>query len=191
MEQCIKKHGTKLGDIGKLTKNIEVFCKGLRANKVKASKEAFDELPGVVQCLFLSHAYNILKNKDEYSDDSYLTAFRLFKLFRGKDMKEKDVYESYNNSGVEKLYKEASEASKGSPGATRTRKTYEKEYQKHPSPVNDNDPLHVFYTSLYQEDPKNRLAITWLTEHGVYDGEDREKLISKYKKLAEKSKLIH
>jgi hypothetical protein len=75
-------------------------------------------------------------------------------------------------------------------GSKRTKKTYDEEYQKFEEPPDDTDPLYIFYTSLYEQKPKSRLAITWLTEHGVYDGDDRKTLVEKYKKLAEKGELI-
>ena len=77
-----------------------------------------------------------------------------------------------------------------SPAVPKQSKKYEKEYQRYEAPQDTLDPLYVYYTSLYSQNPKSRLAITWLTEHGVYEGPDREKISKLYKKLAEAGKLI-
>ena len=212
MDPCGK--NGKVKDETKTIKNIEKFCSLLRANKVKDSKEAFVNLPLVVQCMFLHYAWGILSNKSKHSEDSYRSAFYLFKLFRGKDMKEVETYLKYNKlRSLEKLYKLAREwnranTSKGtssasrssasrspasrksvSPGA-RSSKKYEKEHQRYEAPKDELDPLYVYYTSLYNENPASRLAITWLTEHGVLEDEDRNKIVKLYLKLVAKSKLI-
>lgn len=186
MEQC----KTKYPDVPKNLKDIESFCNLLRNNKVKESKEAFVKLPLLVQCLFLHHGWNIISNKSKHSEDSYLTAFYLFKLFRGKEMKESDIYSKYVKlKTLEKYYKTASEWSKktsktpGKSNTPRGSKKYDKEYQRYESPKDELDPLYVFYTSLYKQNQKSKLAIRWLTEHGVFEGEERENLIKLYKKL--------
>lgn len=69
-------------------------------------------------------------------------------------------------------------------------KKYDKEYQRYAEPSSSTDPLYIFYTSLYQEVPESKLAITWLTEHGVYEGDERSELLSKYKSLAAKDQLV-
>jgi len=205
MDQCKKKYGS-IKDQAKTAKDIEKFCGLLQANKVKDSKEAFVKLPMVVQCLFLHHAWDILSKKSKHSEDSYLTAFYLFKLFRGKDMKEKEIYSKFTKlQTLEKMYKSALEwnrkaspskpksgtSSKSkSPGLPRVSTKYDKEYQRYEGPKDELDPLYVYYTSLYTQNPKSRLAVTWLTEHGVYEGSDREKTVKIYKKLAEAGKLI-
>jgi hypothetical protein len=202
MDSCKKNHGG-VKDEAKAVKDIEKFCALLKANKVKDSKEAFSKLPMVVQCLFLHHAWDILSKKSKHSEDSYLTAFYLFKLFRGKDMKEKEIYSKYSKlKTLEKMYKSASEwnrkaspkttgSSSKSPGLPKiSSRAYDKEFQRYEAPKDEVDPLYVYYTSLYLQNPKSRLAVTWLTEHGVYEGPDREKIIKVYKKLAEAGKLI-
>jgi hypothetical protein len=203
MDQCKKKYGS-VKDQSKTVKDIEKFCELLQTNKVKDSKEAFAKLPMVVQCLFLHHAWNILSKKSKHSEDSYLTAFYLFKLFRGKEMKEQEIYSKYTKlKTLEKMYKSAlewnrksspskpkSSTSSKSPGLPKSSKKYDKEYQRYEGPKDELDPLYVYYTSLYIQNPKSRLAITWLTEHGVYEDSDREKIVKIYKKLAEAGKLI-
>jgi hypothetical protein len=203
MDPCGKYR--KVKDETKTIKNIEKFCSLLRANKVKDSKEAFVNLPLVVQCMFLHHAWGILSNKSKHSEDSYRSAFYLFKLFRGKDMKEIETYLKYNKlPSLEKLYKLAlewnrentssgskSRSRKGTASSTsRSSKKYEKEHQRYEAPKDELDPLYVYYTSLYSENPASRLAITWLTEHGVLEDEDRNKIVKLYLKLVAKGKLI-
>lgn len=192
-----KKYSAKIKNIPKELSNIQDFCSSLCANKVKESKEKFLKLSYIVQCMFLEYAWNIISAKTKHSDDSYLTAFRLFKLFRGKDMKEKPIYARYLTlKSLEPNYKKALEWNRKSPVSTKkspsvsAKTKYDKEYQRKPEPVDDADPLRIFYVSLYLEKPSSPLAITWLTEHGVYDGEERKQLIKKYKKLADKNGLI-
>lgn len=194
---CVKKHGKlKKKDMATAVSRIEEFCGLLRANKVKDSKELFLQLPYVIQCLFLHYSWQILSKKSKYSDDSYLTAFRLFKLFRSKELKAKPIYSKYLSlKTVETQYKNALEWNrKVSPSTkstgNRTRKKYDKEFQKAVEPSSETDPLYIYYTTLYKQKADSPLAITWLTEHGVYDGEERKKLIKKYKKLSEKGKLV-
>jgi hypothetical protein len=198
MEQCKKKYGG-VKNQEKTVADIEKFCTLLRANKVKDSKEAFSSLPMFVQCLFLHHSWDILSKKSKHSEDSYQTAFYLFKLFRGKEMKEKEVYSRYTKlKTLEKMYKSALEWNRKTPKiskeratpVSRTSKKYSKEFQRYEQPKDELDPLYVYYTSLYSQNPKSRLAITWLTEHGVFEGSDREKISKNYKKLAEEGNLI-
>lgn len=187
MEQCKTKYANPK-DLPKTFKDIESFCNLVRNNKVKESKEGFVKLPLLVQCLFLHHAWDIISHKAKYSEDSYLTAFYLFKLFRGKEMKESDMYSKYGKlKTLEKYYKSASEWNKKTP-VSKTRsprgsKKYDMEYQRYESPKDELDPLYVFYTSLYKQNGGSKLAIRWLSEHGVFEGEEREKLIKLYKKL--------
>ena len=77
--------------------------------------------------------------------------------------------------------KSPSSRSKSTPA--RTRKNYDKKYQKHDEPSNEVDPLYIYYTSLYDENPKSKLAIVWLAEHGIFEGTDREMLEKKYEKV--------
>jgi hypothetical protein len=69
-------------------------------------------------------------------------------------------------------------------------KVYDKEYQKIMAPTFELDPLYLYYTSLYSQKPKSPLAITWLTIHGVFDGNKRDKLVKQYEELKSSDKLI-
>jgi hypothetical protein len=86
--------------------------------------------------------------------------------------------------------RKATKSGSKSPGLPKQSKKYDKEFQRYEGPKDELDPLYVYYTSLYVQNPKSRLAITWLSEHGVYEGSDREKIIKIYKKLVETGKLI-
>jgi hypothetical protein len=191
---CEKKY-PKIKDENKVVKDIEKFCSLLKANKVKDSKEAFLNLPLLVQCLFLHHSWNILSKKSKHSEDSYLAAFYIFKLFRGKDMKEKEIYSRYDKlKTLEKFYKSAVEWNKKegksitgkSKSVSKSSKKYAKEYQKHPEITDENDPLYIFYTTLLAEKPNSVLAISWLTEHGIFDGKKRESIVKKYEQIKKK-----
>lgn len=208
---CIKKYGN-VKNQPETIKKIEVFCKLLRANKVKATQEDFMKLPPVVQCIFLQKGYEILSGKiGKNNEDAYLAAFRLFKLFRAKSMKDEKIYANYTKlKELDDHYKKALQWNRDREGKTKTKedgddgekkkttstrasrskKSYEKTYQKAAS-VEDDNALYFFYTSLYAEKPKSPLAITWLTEHGMLEGKARKELEAKYEKLIENKELIH
>jgi hypothetical protein len=63
---------------------------------------------------------------------------------------------------------------------------YDKEYQKYPEPESQIDPLYIYYTSLFKEKPESKLAILWLTEHGIFEGDERDELVDEYKKIKSK-----
>jgi hypothetical protein len=210
MEQCLKYNTIKKKDVPEILKKIEKFCKLLSANKVKDSKVVYTELPLVVQCLFLRTALTILKKKSKYSEQSYQNAFYFLKLFRGELKKDKiysDIITKDLVFGVEEDYKKAlkwNKAMGSSKGSSPTSKSssksskssskgtlkksskksskYSLNYQKHETPPSD-DPLYIYYTTLYQENPNSKIAIKWLTEYGVYEGDDREELEDKYENL--------
>lgn len=62
------------------------------------------------------------------------------------------------------------------------KKSYDKEGQKYDTPPS-GDALYVFYTSLYEEKPNSNIAVVWLTERGVFEGDERKKLVQKWKKI--------
>ena len=66
---------------------------------------------------------------------------------------------------------------------------YSKKYQKYKE-IEDTDPLYIFYYSCYKENPESRLAITWLSEHGIFSSSKRDELEKKYEKLKEQNLLI-
>lgn len=196
---CLKAHG-KPSDVGKTIASINRFCSLLRANKVKDSKEAFLSLHKTVQCIFLEAGWQILSHRTKYSEDSYKTAFLLFKLFRGKEMKELPIYNKMANlKTLDKLYKTAGQVwkksgtSSSSSGVKKVAKEkagkYDKKFQRYPSP-DENDSLYIYYTTLLKQRPDSKLAVTWLTEHGLLEGNEREKIEIIYSKLKDKGKLI-
>jgi hypothetical protein len=169
MENCESKFG-KIKSPKKEIVKLGSFCKLLSTNKVKNSKEEFLELDQATQCLLLYYAHRILNSKLNVPDKIYRNAFYLFKLFRGKDMKEIKTYSLYKNQALESLYKKAlewnrenSSSSKSSPSSKRTKKVFTKKFQKYES-KKELDPLYIYYTSLYAEKPKSQLAVTWLVD---------------------------
>lgn len=197
MSDCDKVYG-KITNPETVLPLLDEFCQNLTQNKVKNAKETFEKLPKTVQCYFLKYAYNILSNKTKFTDDNFLRAFYVFKLFRGKPTRELDTYKEYLSKG-ETYYKYALKwwqenktvTGVKQPGvASRARVKYDKKFQKYAEPANEIDPFYIFYTSLYTENPSSHLAITWLTEHGVYEDEKREELESLYEKLAKEKKLV-
>jgi hypothetical protein len=187
-------------NIDRAIEKIEIFCRLLSVNKVKETKEAFLDFPESIQCMFLAQGYDILSKKVRGDDFAYRNAFYLFKLFRSKDMKDtssyskgpgklaateifyKKAYEWYklNSSKVVPSKSPSTKSSKSVPA--KSRKNYAKKYQKHETST-ELDPLYIYYTSLYDENPKSKLAIVWLAEHGILDGADRESLEKKYEKI--------
>lgn len=59
-----------------------------------------------------------------------------------------------------------------------TKGNFDKKYQKYETPEED-DALYLFYSSLYDENPKSKLAISWCLEHGLFEGDKRKKLEKK------------
>jgi hypothetical protein len=75
--------------------------------------------------------------------------------------------------------------------APKTKKKYDKKYQKYEEPL-PNSSQYTFYTSLYAEKGNSSLAITWLTEHGVFENNDpkRAELVRNYEELVKKGQVF-
>jgi hypothetical protein len=178
METCKEKYPEELD--GKDVKNkIENFCKLLNANKVKASKEAFLELPLTVQCMFLHYGFDALK------DEENTTAFYLFKLFTASEMKNIQTYTDFEKKKeILNLYKESlnwykENKENGSGKDKATTKTMVKAKSRSGSKTTSKsgkklkeytvgDPLYVYYTTLYKEKgKKSKIAVKWLEERGI------------------------
>lgn len=183
METCKEKYPEELDE--KDVKNkIENFCKLLNSNKVKASKEAFLELPLVVQCMFLHYGFDALKNEEN------TTAFYLFKLFTTSEMENIQTYTDFEKKKeILNLYKESlnwykenkgtSSASKGKARSASKTATKEKAKSRSTSKTKAKagkklkeytvgDPLYVYYTTLYKEKgKKSKIAVKWLEERGI------------------------
>lgn len=187
MVNCKEKYND-VKDTQKAILMIEKFCKFLKANKLADSKKLFSELPYAVQCLFLEYSWNIISKKSKYSESSVQTAAFVFKLFRSKEMKEKEIYKKYKNlKTLDEHYNSALKKSK------KTKQKFDKEFQKHEEITKETDPkyeyfksLKVYYTSLYEQNPSSKIAVIWLTEHGIYDDEKRKEIVQKYKKINKK-----
>ena len=185
-------------------KRINEFCELLQANKVKDSKASFINLPFIVQCMFLENGWSILSHQSRHSAKSVRSAFFLFKLFRGAEMKGKRIYARFTALPKLDAYFKRAKAKQSTFPAVKTtetrrkkpttvsraRKKYSKEGQRYEAPKSELDPLYLFYTSLYAENPKSALAITWLTEHGVLDGAERSSLVRRYERLKAAGKLV-
>jgi hypothetical protein len=196
--------------------NVSKFCKLLSSNDIKESKQEFLKLPQDVQKTFLDCAWEIFSHKSKYPKESYLTSFRVFRLFGGKTGTDNPLYEKYSTKPLFKtLYSNASKkkvdsdsyedestvvqtrkktvskppsrsprrSSRRSRSSPRTSKKYQKEYQKYQEPESETDPLYIYYTTLRQQRPDSRLALVWLMEHGVYEGDERDELVKQYKKM--------
>lgn len=68
------------------------------------------------------------------------------------------------------------------PPKRKGKKNFTKLGQKYEYPGHLN-PLTLFYTSAYKENPKSKMAIIWLTEYGVLDGSFRIELEKRYSKI--------
>ena len=116
----------------------------------------------------------------------YNEAKKFFEIEKIKEVK-KSVEKNEKKKEIKSIEKkEKKEKIEKTP---RAKKEYVKEYQRYESPKSELDPLYLYYTSLYSQKPVSNLAITWLTEHGVLEGNEREKLEKKYTKLKEQGKL--
>jgi hypothetical protein len=223
------------------SKDITQFCKSLSSNNLEESKQLFLSLNPIIQKMFLYFAWEILSHKSKYTHNTYLTSFKIFKLFNGNKSSPNTSYNQYTNKPLFKtLYSNASltlnktsntakttktiktssphksspprKSRKSSPprkirkssslrksrktsSRRKSRKTspprskkYEKEYQKYEEPENERDPLYIYYTTLRKQNPESKLAIQWLTEHGVYEDEERNELVEEYKQVVNTSK---
>jgi hypothetical protein len=200
--------------------SLQKFCGSLSRENVKESRKIFTELHPVAQKLFLDWAWEILSHKSKYPDGTYMVAYKIFRLFRGKEASSIPSYEKYSKMPmVNKLYtyasqwkdqykdsddsnsksiprssraSRASRSSRSSPTPRASRssssrasksKKYDKEYQRYDEPETEIDPLYIYYTTLFKERPKSKLAIVWLTEHGIFEGDERDDLVESYKKI--------
>jgi hypothetical protein len=221
---------------------LKNFCSSLSKENISEARKAFTELDPVAQKLFLHWGWEILSHKSKYPEDTYIVAYKLFRLFRGREGSSIPSYEKYSKMPlVDKIYSKASEWKKGydkdstpreekeesssseavsskttesssrsrsrssktsrasrtsrtsgsstssrsRSGSAKASKKYDKEYQKYAEPESEIDPLYIYYTTLFQERPKSKLAITWLTEHGVFSDDQRDELVERYKKIKE------
>ena len=205
------------------------FCSSLSTDSsLTESRKVFTQMNSSAQKLFLHWGWEILSHKSKYSEDSYAVAYKLFRLFRGREGSSVPSYEKYSKMPlVNKLYSQASEWFKAyskrvsspereekvshsrsrstssrsrssrstssrsrssrsrsaSRSLSRAGKKYDKEYQKYVEPESEIDPLYIYYTTLFRERPKSKLAIVWLTEHGIFEDDQRDELVEKYKKI--------
>jgi len=203
----------KYGDIevcGDIILDMRSFCKKINNDKLSEAKEIFKRLPKLIQCIYIQTSDFIISNKDFFEKKSYKTAFNIFNLFKLKEDKKEEVYsyllEKFLKNDIKKKNSKTSipktKSSKTSVPKTKSSKTsvpkdkkedkvskYSKKYQKYKE-IDDKDPLYIFYYSSYSENPESRLAITWLTEHGIFSSSKRHELESKYQKLKENNLLI-
>jgi len=158
--------------------NIENLCTSLKENK-KDIEEEFTKLNKGMRILFLSICGFILEKRSY--DLSFLLSFRLYKALQ----KNKN-YSSFINKH-ENAYKHAVLwNSKGLKHIDDKPISYDKKYQK----SDGNVPWKIFYLSLYDENNSSALAITWLTEHGLLEGKERELIERKYERLVKEKQLI-
>jgi hypothetical protein len=90
---------------------------------------------------------------------------------------------SSRSRSVSSRSRSVSSRSRSVSSRSRVSKKYDKEYQKYVEPESEIDPLYIYYTTLFRERPKSKLAIVWLTEHGVFSDDQRDDLVEKYKKI--------
>jgi hypothetical protein len=220
---------------------VKNFCSSLSKENISDSRKGFTELDPVAQKLFLHWGWEILSHRSKYPEDTYIVAYKLFRLFRGKEGSSIPSYEKYSKMPlVDKIYSQASvwkrgydkegtpteekdsssesvaskpaaskpvaskptastsrsrsrssrssrssTSSRSRSGSAKASKKYDKEYQRYAEPESEIDPLYIYYTTLYQERPKSKLAIVWLTEHGVFSDDQRDELVKRYKKIKE------
>ena len=165
MNSCYKKYKEDLS-LPESRKKLDDFCRAFQVKTLGKSKDTFKELPKFIQCMLLSYAVKILKNRDlflEKNKVAYSNAFFLFKLFKG-DLKKEEVFKDYlGDSELETLLKEAGEWAEG---PKKEKKVFEDKSQKKEKPE-ENDPAYIFYYSLYEEKPESKMARRWLIEHGI------------------------
>lgn len=168
----------------KLNKDMDTFCSTFKRNKLQEYQDAFLVLPPYVQCLFAYYCKMIFKRKNEgdstITDKHIQIAIRLHNLF----VKEKIKLRPEVVKIIDKFRVDRSMASKAREeimaSVKKEKEVFVKPYQKKSS-LQISDPLFRFYNSLYEEKPNSKLAITWLTEHGAFEGPKREDLVIRYR----------
>lgn len=157
----MKKHCFHLYEDKKSIENVIIsFCRNLTNYKKENNKNIinqFEKLPKYIQCI-LSNIVTYIPKEQKNSKVDNLTLFL-------SDIKESETKEE-----------------KPKKRQKRTKTIYEKEGQKRPE-VDTLDPLFLFYSSLYNENKDSKMAITWLTEHGCFEDEERNELLKKYNDL--------
>jgi len=81
-----------------------------------------------------------------------------------------------------KSRKKSMKKSRKKPNKKSRVKKFDKEFQTRES-LDDDNPLSLYYMSLYDEKGKSDVAIRWLTKYGMFSGKKREDLEKKYEKL--------
>ena len=179
--------------------NMQQFCKKLNEDNLCHAKEIFLKLPKVIQCMYIQTSDFIITNKNFFKIKSYNTAFNIFNLFKLKEDKNQEVYsyllKKFLQNDIKDIKKKTSSKKTSSKKTDSSKKKedkvskYSKKYQKYKE-IEDTDPLYIFYYSCYKENPESRLAITWLSEHGIFSSSKRDELEKKYEKLKEQNLLI-
>ena len=181
--------------MNKSVDEIDNFCKFLhKRNNLKNSRHLFFKLPIKIQQLFLKYSWLILQNFKKIPYNSLHSAILIFKIFGNKENKVKAIYKPILKLGkkFEKVYETAVnfERETRQPKTKREKQKYEKKFQRYKGGFTEEDPQYIFYVSLYSENQDSPLAITWLTEHGVFDGKQRDEIVKKYERLSKMKKLI-
>jgi hypothetical protein len=81
-----------------------------------------------------------------------------------------------------KSRKKSMKKSRKKPNKKSRVKKFEQEFQTRES-LDDDNPLSLYYISLYDEKGKSDVAIRWLTKYGMFSGKKRKDLEKKYEKL--------
>ncbi len=155
-----------------LTEN-EKFCRLLKNNKVKDSKEFWGKLTDEVQEMFLDYSTEILNNPSSVSEDSYKTAYYLCKLFRNKEFRSDPKYSKFLKNTNNSFAKAKDYFSK-------PKLTFENKFQKK---LGTDGPLKIYYETLLAENPESKIALIWLVENGFITDES---LLKKYQKIKNK-----
>jgi hypothetical protein len=167
------KEETKVVSQSEEIKKINSFCDAINTgSSIQNKKNLFKSLSQKTQETFLELSHLTKKNIRDKKAYPYKNASLILDLFNTENMKHMPAYEKIMGKQKEKEKVE-----------------YEKKYQKHPEP-NTTDSTFLFYTSLYEEKSSSPLAIIWLTEHGLFNGKERESLIGKYEKISDDEKKL-
>lgn len=139
----------------------------------------------VLNCFIIIFIYKLLIAENQHFKHEFINKYGLFDWLPVNDifeyLKKQDKQKNINYKILPaiKLPKQEYKKTK--------KQEYEKEYQKNKQPEED-EPLTIYYQSLYKENGNSKSAIIWLTENGFFDGSKRTELIEKYKKIKNISK---
>ena len=174
---------------------FDSFCKSLKNNEIAEAQKLFKKLNSKTKDFINITSKFIIKQQKSFTPESYNLSLRINRVTADKKEDYEDNIKPTNPKVSPKVSprpspKPTSPRAKAKPTSPRAKakpkdklkKDFDNPCQKYETP-SEEDALYIFYTTLLQEKPNSKLAITWLVEYGV---ETDKTQIDKYKKIKKK-----